>query len=110
LDRSKASRGDQSIKAFDRLRRPGGMDRGGAEEQAKQNGGHGCDDGDESEWKKVAELRAVIEAKDPAAKVPLRIIHVSIFLLINFLPASPPPLSTDDSREVAHTYHVDLLS
>jgi hypothetical protein len=78
LDRSKASRGDQSIKAFDRLRRPGGMDRGGGAEQAKQNGGHGCDGGDASEWKKVAELRAVVEAKDPAAKVlPLRIVHLS---------------------------------
>jgi hypothetical protein len=63
------------------------MDRGG-DEQAKQNGGHGCD-GDASEWKKVAELRAVVEAKDPAAKVPLPIIHLS-FLLINFLPASLP--------------------
>jgi hypothetical protein len=35
-------------------------------EQAKQNG-HG--DGDASEWKMVAELRAVVEAQDPAAKV-----------------------------------------
>jgi hypothetical protein len=67
------------------------MDRCGAE-QAKQNGGHGCDDGDASEWKKVAELRAVVEAKDPAAKVPLRIIHLLIFLLINILPASSSPL------------------
>jgi hypothetical protein len=67
------------------------MDRGGAEEP-KQNGGHGCDGGDASEWKKVAELRAVVEAKDPAAKVPLRIIHLFIFLLIKFLPASSSPL------------------
>jgi hypothetical protein len=40
------------------------MERG--EEQAKQNG-HG--DGDAAEWKKVAELRAVVEAQDPAVKV-----------------------------------------
>ncbi|KAM0886501.1 hypothetical protein ACQ4PT_029614 [Festuca glaucescens] len=39
------------------------MERG--EEQAKQNG-HG--DGDAAEWKKVAELRAVVEAQDPAVK------------------------------------------
>ncbi|XP_047072954.1 phosphatidylinositol transfer protein 3-like isoform X1 [Lolium rigidum] len=44
------------------------MERGG-DEQEKQTG-HGCCDGagDASEWKKVAELRAVVEAKDPAAK------------------------------------------
>uniref|UniRef100_A0ACD5WDX3 Uncharacterized protein n=1 Tax=Avena sativa TaxID=4498 RepID=A0ACD5WDX3_AVESA len=31
--------------------------------------GHGCDDGgDVSEWKKVAEMRAVVEAQDPSAK------------------------------------------
>jgi hypothetical protein len=74
------------------------MDRGGAEEQAKQNGGHGCDDGDASEWKKVAELRAVVEAKDPAAKVPLRIIHLSSCSSTSCLLLSPP-LSTDDSRD-----------
>ncbi|CAM0872523.1 unnamed protein product [Alopecurus aequalis] len=44
------------------------MDCGG-EEQAKQNGYGGCDGGDDvSEWKKVAELRAVVEAQDPASK------------------------------------------
>jgi hypothetical protein len=42
------------------------MERG--EEQAKQNG-HG--DGDAAEWKKVAELRAVVEDQDPAVKVPI---------------------------------------
>ena len=42
------------------------MDSGG--EQVKHNG-HGGD-GDAAEWKKVAELRAVGEAQDPAAKVP----------------------------------------
>jgi hypothetical protein len=46
------------------------MERGG-DEQAKQNGGQvGCD-GDASEWKKVAELRAAVEAQDPVAKVPI---------------------------------------
>ncbi|KAM0886541.1 hypothetical protein ACQ4PT_029640 [Festuca glaucescens] len=40
----------------------------GGDEQAKQNGGHGSCDGDASEWKKVAELRAAVEAQDPAAK------------------------------------------
>ncbi|CAM0871107.1 unnamed protein product [Alopecurus aequalis] len=36
----------------------------------KYQHGHGCDgDDDASEWKKVAELRAVVEAQDPAAKV-----------------------------------------
>ncbi|KAF7076325.1 hypothetical protein CFC21_080992 [Triticum aestivum] len=39
----------------------------GGEEQARQNG-HGGDGGDPAEWKKVAELRAVVEAQDPAAK------------------------------------------
>ncbi|KAK1642032.1 hypothetical protein QYE76_059837 [Lolium multiflorum] len=39
------------------------MERG--DEQAKQNG-HG--DGDAAEWMKVAELRAVVEAQDPAVK------------------------------------------
>ncbi|CAM0875932.1 unnamed protein product [Alopecurus aequalis] len=43
------------------------MDRG-VDEQAKQNG-HGYDGGDDaSEWKMVAELRAVVETQDPAAK------------------------------------------
>ncbi|KAF7044946.1 hypothetical protein CFC21_054104 [Triticum aestivum] len=42
------------------------MDCGG-EEQARQNG-HAGDGGDPAEWKKVAELRAVVEAQDPAAK------------------------------------------
>jgi len=44
------------------LTRPrGGMD-GGADDQS------GHDGGDAAEWKKVAELRAVVEAQDPAAK------------------------------------------
>uniref|UniRef100_A0ACD6AAM7 Uncharacterized protein n=1 Tax=Avena sativa TaxID=4498 RepID=A0ACD6AAM7_AVESA len=44
------------------------MDRGG-DDQAKPNCHVGCDGGsDASEWKKVTELRAVVEAKDPAAK------------------------------------------
>jgi hypothetical protein len=35
-----------------------------------EENGHGCHGGgDVSEWKKVAELRAVAEAQDPAAKV-----------------------------------------
>ncbi|KAI4986691.1 hypothetical protein ZWY2020_019321 [Hordeum vulgare] len=39
-------------------------------DDAHQHGhGHGNDDGgDAAEWKKVAELRAVVEAQDPAAK------------------------------------------
>uniref|UniRef100_A0ACD5WD01 Uncharacterized protein n=1 Tax=Avena sativa TaxID=4498 RepID=A0ACD5WD01_AVESA len=41
------------------------MDRGG-DEQGKQSGGHGGND--VTEWKKVAELRAIVEAQDPAAK------------------------------------------
>jgi hypothetical protein len=46
------------------------MERGG-DKQAKQNGDHSGCNGDTSEWKKVAELRTVVEAKDPAAKVPI---------------------------------------
>lgn len=42
----------------------------GADEQAKQqNGGHGGAGDDPAEWKKVGELRAVVEAQDPASKV-----------------------------------------
>ncbi|KQK12099.1 phosphatidylinositol transfer protein 3 [Brachypodium distachyon] len=41
----------------------------GADEQAKQqNGGHGGAGDDPAEWKKVGELRAVVEAQDPASK------------------------------------------
>jgi hypothetical protein len=42
------------------------------DEQAKHNGHAG---GDASEWKKVAEMRSVVQAQDPSSKV-----------LINFLP------------------------
>jgi hypothetical protein len=51
--------------------------------------GHGCDGGgDVSEWKKVAELRAVVEAQDPASKV-LYLVRPSTnrlppLLLVNF--------------------------
>ena len=45
--------------------------------------GHGCNGGgDVTEWKKVAELRAVVEAQDPAAKVPRHILDLCIHPLV----------------------------
>jgi hypothetical protein len=52
--------------------------------------GNGCDGGgDVTEWKKVAELRAVVEARDPASKV-LYIIHLCMHPAVVSFHSSTP--------------------